>query len=170
MTTVTIYQMNGRKDVIKLHKGTITRKDAARISEGFVTDDRKASRNSERRIATIYYKHQYEVTAIFWRYNELVFFPHNDDGESVGQRYVDAPNAMMSCKPDLTTCDTWFCMPRTSSLIDKLTDVDDLTYFYWPKGAHEYDCCGKKYAEANIRVVTSIKAKVNQMSQCNRHE
>ena len=45
MPSVTIYQMNGRKDTIRLRKGSISHADAERISDGHIKYAKTNRRN-----------------------------------------------------------------------------------------------------------------------------
>ena len=48
MPSVTIYQMNGRKDTIRLRQGSISHADAERISDGHIKYAKTNRRNASR--------------------------------------------------------------------------------------------------------------------------
>ena len=137
--------MNGRKDVIKLYKNSITRKDAARISDGFVTDSRSQMRNVTKRIADIQFRTtsymgmpcEKKKPVIFTEYNELRFYPLNAAGDDRGEFYVDCPHVYLNFRPNLSRSDVWFCMPSKKSDMDKLADVDGFSY-EWREGDDHY--------------------------------
>ena len=84
MPSVTIYQMNGRKDTIRLRKGSISHADAERISDGHIKYAKTNRRNLSCKSANLTWVDE----APRWR--------SRDQGERAGQRPF-RPRSKQSC-------------------------------------------------------------------------
>ena len=143
MPSVTIYQMNGRKDTIRLRQGSISHADAERISDGHMKYSKSKRRNITCKSAKLTWvdeaprwctlagpnakivPYTHKHTRLFSMCHELVFFPKTGE-ETEGRIYRDTPCGAQYVKgagrtlPDLTTHAEWFMLPRVTSLADDL--------------------------------------------------